>query len=193
MLKENYKKQFESLKEIFNFEGNFNNLLNNVENSKEKQFTHLIRDSLENISLIEYKIKELKNKIINIKDEEKKILTIEQIKNTDEALIKLNTEIKEEKLAYEKRIKLRNEYWKKIQVFKEKNNLLMQLLEKFKEDNTIKEKIINNLPSNFNIKKYEENEEKIINDFKKYFKKEFNEIETNKNKENNIIKKFKNK
>ena len=32
MLKENYKKQFESLKEIFNFEGNFNNLLNNVEN-----------------------------------------------------------------------------------------------------------------------------------------------------------------
>ena len=123
MLKENYKKQFESLKEIFNFEGNFNNLLNNVENSKEKQFTQLIRDSLENISLIEYKIKELKNKIINIKDEEKKILTIEQIKNTDEALIKLNTEIKEEKLAYEKRIKLRNEYWKKIQVFKEKNNL----------------------------------------------------------------------
>ena len=143
--------------------------------------------------MIEYKIKELKNKIINIKDEEKKILTIEQIKNTDEALIKLNTEIKEEKLAYEKRIKLRNEYWKKIQVFKEKNNLLKQLLEKFKEDNTIKEKIINNLPSNFNIKKYEENEEKIINDFKKYFKKEFNEIETNKNKENNIIKKFKNK
>ena len=189
MLKENYKKQFESLKEIFNFEGNFNNLLNNVENSKEKKFTQLIRESLENTYMIEYKIKELKNKIINIKDEEKKILTIEQIKNTDEALIKLNTEIKEEKLAYEKRIKLRNEYWKKIQVFKEKNNLLKQLLEKFKEDNTIKEKIINNLPSNFNIKKYEENEEKIINDFKKYFKKEFNEIETNKNKENNIIKK----
>ena len=99
MLKENYKKQFESLKEIFNFEGNFNNLLNNVENSKEKQFTQLIRDSLKNISLIEYKIKELKNKIINIKDEEKKILTIEQIKNTDEALIKLNTEIKEEKIS----------------------------------------------------------------------------------------------
>ena len=29
-------------------------------------------------------------------------------------LVTLNTEIKEEKLAYEKRIKLRNEYWKKI-------------------------------------------------------------------------------
>ena len=69
----------------------------------------------------------------------------------------------------------------------------MQLLEKFKEDNTIKEKIINNLPSNFNVKKYEDNEEKIINNLKKYFKKDFNEIETNKNKENNIIKKFKNK
>ena len=71
MLKENYKKQFESLKEIFNFEGNFNNLLNNVENSKEKKFTRLIRESLENTYMIDYKIKELKNKIINIKDEEK--------------------------------------------------------------------------------------------------------------------------
>ena len=50
-----------------------------------------------------------------------------------------------------------------------------------KKDNIIKEKIINNLRSNFNVKKYEDNGGGIINNLKKYFKKDFNEIEANKN------------
>ena len=63
----------------------------------------------------ENKIIEFENKINNIKEETKKFLTVEGIKNTDEALIKIYTEIKEEKLAFEKQVKLKNQYSKNIE------------------------------------------------------------------------------
>ena len=67
----------------------------------------------------ENKIIEFENKINNIKEETKKFLTVEGIKNTDEALIKIYTEIKEEKLAFEKQVKLKNHYSKNIEILKE--------------------------------------------------------------------------
>ena len=97
----------------------------------------------------ENKIIEFENKINNIKEETKKILTIEGIKNTDDALVKIYTEIKEEKLAFEKQVKIKNEYTKKIEILKEKNKLLNQLLIRFKEENIIKDNIIKNLPKLF--------------------------------------------
>ena len=198
VLKVNYKKQIESLKEAFNFTGNLDHLLKDMTNSKEKKFTENIRNAIMNNEINENKIKDLQNKIINIKEETKKILTIQGIKNTDEALVKIYTEIKEEKLAYEKQIKLRNEHSKNIEILKEKNKILNELLNRFKKENEIKNDIIKNLPNAFHEKiesknKIEADEEKITNDIKKHFKKEINDLEKNYIKENNIIiKKYEN-
>ena len=198
VLKVNYKKQIECLKEAFNFTGNLDHLLKDMTNSKEKKFTENIRNAIMNNEINENKIKDLQNKIINIKEETKKILTIQGIKNTDEALVKIYTEIKEEKLAYEKQIKLRNEHSKNIEILKEKNKILNELLNRFKKENEIKNDIIKNLPNAFHEKiesknKIEADEEKITNDIKKHFKKEMNDLEKNYIKENNIIiKKYEN-
>ena len=198
VLKVNYKKQIECLKEAFNFTGNLDHLLKDMTNSKEKKFTENIRNAIMNNEINENKIKDLQNKIINIKEETKKILTIQGIKNTDEALVKIYTEIKEEKLAYEKQIKLRNEHSKNIEILKEKNKILNELLNSFKKENEIKNDIIKNLPNAFHEKiesknKIEADEEKITNDIKKHFKKEINDLEKNYIKENNIIiKKYEN-
>ena len=198
VLKVNYKKQIECLKEAFNFTGNLDHLLKDMTNSKEKKFTENIRNAIMNNEINENKIKDLQNKIINIKEETKKILTIQGIKNTDEALVKIYTEIKEEKLAYEKQIKLRNEHSKNIEILKEKNKILNELLNRFKKENEIKNDIIKNLPNAFHEKiesknKIEADEEKITNDIKKHFKKEINDLEKNYIKENNIIiKKYEN-
>ena len=196
MLKANYKKQIETLKETFNFNGDIENLLKN-KNSKEKKFTREIREAVEKNHINENKIIEFENKINNIKEETKKILTIEGIKNTDDALVKIYTEIKEEKLAFEKQVKIKNEYTKKIEILKEKNKLLNQLLIRFKEENIIKDNIIKNLPNafqeNLDIQNIEIDEKKITNELKKYFKKEINDIEKNNIKENKIIiKKYEN-
>ena len=194
VLKVNYKKQIESLKEAFNFTGNLDHLLKNIEYSKEKKFTQNIRNAVENNIINENKIKDLQNKIINIKEETKKILTVQGIRNTDEALVKIYTEIKEGKLAYEKEIKLKNEHSKNIEILKEKNKILNELLNRFKKENEIKNDIIKNLPNAFHEKienknKIEADEEKITNDLKKHFKKEMNDLNKNFIKENNIIEK----
>ena len=63
------------------------------------------------------------------------------------AFIKIHTELKEQKLAYEKEIKLRNEHSHNIEILKEKNKVLLQLLNKYKEENDNKFNIIKSLPS----------------------------------------------
>ena len=117
---------------------------------------------------------------------------IEDIKKTDEALIKLNTEFKEKKLAYENEIKLRNEHSHNIEILKEKNKVLLQLLNKYKEENDNKFNIIKSLPS-FLVEdlkfqnKIEEGLNIIQNDLVKKYRKEIREIQINNDKEKNIL------
>ena len=108
------------------------------------------------------------------------------------AFIKIHTELKEQKLAYEKEIKLRNEHSHNIEILKEKNKVLLQLLNKYKEENDNKFNIIKSLPS-FLVEdlqfqnKIEEGLNIIQNDLVKKYRKEIREIQINNDKEKNIL------
>ena len=108
------------------------------------------------------------------------------------AFIKIHTELKEQKLAYEKEIKLRNEHSNNIEILKEKNKVLLQLLNKYKEENDNKFNIIKSLPS-FLVEdlqfqnKIEEGLNIIQNDLVKKYRKEIREIQINNDKEKNIL------
>ena len=191
-LKENYKFQIESLMEQFNFKGDLNKLMENNYESKEKKYTLKVREAMENNKLFEFRKQKLLDRINFITQETKKIQNIEDIKKTDEALIKLNTEFKEKKLAYENEIKLRNEHSHNIEVLKEKNKILNQLLNKYKQENDNKNNIIKTLPNIFveDLKfqnKVDDGLNKIKNDLVKKFRKEIKAIQMNNEKEKDIL------
>ena len=191
-LKENYKFQIESLKEAFNFKGDLNKLMENNYESKEKRYALKVREAMENNKLFEFRKQKLLDRINIITQETKRIQNIEDIRKTDEALIKIHTEVKEKKLAYEQEIKLRNEHSHNIEILKEKNKVLNQLLNKYKEENDNKFNIIKSLPNNLvedlNFqKKIEEGLNIIQNDLVKKFRKEIREIKINNEKERNVL------
>ena len=191
-LKENYKFQIESLKEAFNFKGDLNKLMENNYESKEKKYALKVREAMENNKQFEFRKQKLLDRINFITQETKRIQNIEDIKKTDDAFIKIHTELKEKKLAYEKEIKLRNEHSHNIEILKEKNKVLHQLLNKYKEENDNKFNIIKSLPS-FLVEdlqfqnKIEEGLNIIQNDLVKKYRKEIREIQINNDKEKNVL------
>ena len=191
-IKENYKKQIECLKSAFNFQGDVNILLSNNEYTKESKYARSIREAMEYNTIYKKRISELEEKISKLKDEKDKILHLYDMQKNDEALIRIYTQIKEEKKQEENLLHMKNEHSKKIENLKDKNKILEDKIKYYIDENEKKFNIINNLPFLLknNIDNNDKNftdKEKLKNKMKNFYKKEIEEIGKNFQSENKII------
>ena len=191
-IKENYKKQIECLKSAFNFHGDVNILLSNNEYTKESKYARSIREAMEYNTIYKKRISELEEKISKLKDEKDKILHLYDMQKNDEALIRIYTQIKEEKKQEENLLHMKNEHSKKIENLKDKNKILEDKIKYYIDENEKKFNIINNLPFLLknNIDNNDKNftdKEKLKNKIKNFYKKEIEEIGKNFQSENKII------
>ena len=191
-IKENYKKQVECLKKAFNFQGDVNILLSNNEYTKESKFARNIREALEYNTIYKKRISELEEKISKLKDEKDKILHLYDMQKNDEALIRIYTQIKEEKKQEENLLHIKNEHSKKLENLKDKNKFLEEKIKYYIDENEKKFSIINNLPVLLknNIDNNDKNftdKEKLKNKIKNFYKKEIEEIGKNYQSENKIV------
>ena len=191
-IKENYKKQIECLKSAFNFHGDVNILLSNNEYTKESKYARSIREAMEYNTIYKKRISELEEKISKLKDEKDKILHLYDMQKNDEALIRIYTQIKEEKKQEENLLHMKNEHSKKIENLKDKNKILEDKIKYYIDENEKKFNIINNLPFLLknNIDNNDKNftdKEKLKNKMKNFYKKEIEEIGKNFQSENKII------
>ena len=191
-IKENYKKQIECLKSAFNFHGDVNILLSNNEYTKESKYARSIREAMEYNTIYKKRISELEEKISKLKDEKDKILHLYDMQKNDEALIRIYTQIKEEKKQEENLLHMKNKHSKKIENLKDKNKILEDKIKYYIDENEKKFNIINNLPFLLknNIDNNDKNftdKEKLKNKMKNFYKKEIEEIGKNFQSENKII------
>lgn len=198
ILTENYKKQVEVLKKEFNFTGDVNILLSGDEYTKESKYARSVRDAMDTVRIKSNRIGELEQKILDLKEEIKRIKTEQDLKNNDETMANIYIKLKEDKLAEERKLKMNNEHSARLEELMKRNRLLEQINEEYKKEIENKTKLIHNLPTALKDNKEQyDNIQKIKEDTKKrvkeHFKKEIAAIESNNMKENKkLIEKYEN-
>ena len=149
-LQENYKEQLKSLKAEFGFQGDINNLLKENVNSKEYEYAQNIRNTTENIKLKNLKIEELKQQIIQIETVIKQLRTLLDVKENDATMLDIIRSLREAKHKKSKDMSMKNFVGKKIEDLEKKNKILEKKVQGYKNEISLKKKILNGLPEIFN-------------------------------------------
>ena len=198
ILTENYKKQVEVLKKEFNFTGDVNVLLSGDEYTKEAKYARSVRDAMDTVRIKSSRIGELEGKIVDLREEIKRIKAEQDLKNNDQTMANIYIKLKEDKLAEERKLKMKNEHSAMLEELVKKNKLLAQLNEEYKKEIENKTKMLHNLPTVLKENKEQyDNIQKVKEETKKkakeHFKKEISAIESNNMKENKkLIEKYEN-
>ena len=196
-LQDNYKEQIKSLKDELGFKGDINNLLKENKNSEEYEYTLRVRSTTENNKLKNLKIEELKQQINKIEEVIKQLRTLSDIKENDATMLDIVRSVREAKTKKRKEMELKNFTGQKIEDLKKKNKTLENRIIGYKNEISLKKKIINELPEifgkNMSVKKNMNNFDIKLNDkdnslwFINNNKEEVNRIKTEENKERKII------
>ena len=196
-LQENYKEQIKSLKNELGFRGDINHLLNENKNSDEYEYTLKIRNTMENNKLKNIKIEELKQQINTIEEVIKQLRTLLDIKGNDATMLDIVRSVREAKEKKREEMEIRNIVGKKIEELNNKNKTLENKIIGYKNEISLKKKIIIGLPEifgrNMNIKNNMNCLEMKLNDkdnslwFINNKKEEINRIKTEEKKEKNIV------
>jgi len=149
-LHENYKEQIKSLKAEFGFQGDINNLLNENVDSSEYEYALKIRNTTEKIKLKNLKIDELKQQIMEIETVIKQLRTLLDIKENDATMLDIIRSIRESKQKKSKEMNVRNVAVKNIEDLEKKNKMLEKKILGYKNEISLKKKILNGLPEIFN-------------------------------------------
>ena len=149
-LQDNYKEQLKSLKAEFGFQGDINNLLKENVNSKEYEYAQNIRNSTENIKLKNLKIEELKQQITQIETVIKQLRTLLDVKENDATMLDIIRSIRESKQKKIKDMSAKNIVGKKKEDLEKKNKILEKKVQGYKNEISLKKKILNGLPEIFN-------------------------------------------
>ena len=167
-LHENYKEQIKSLKDEFGFQGDINNLLNEKVGSNEYEYTLNIRDTTEKIKLKNLKIEELKQQIMEIETVIKQLRTLLDVKENDATMLDIIRSIRESKQKKNKEMSMRNATVRNIEYLEKKNKMLEKKITGYKNEISLKKKILNGLPEifnkNMNTKNNMKNLDKKLND-----------------------------
>ena len=201
MLEKNYKKQVDVLKNYLNFNGDVNILLSGNEYTKEAKLARSIRDAKDNLIYYKEKNVELEKQLKEAKELIKKLKTQKEIKETDKTMLTYYSNLKNNKEAYEKEIKLKNQFSGEINKLQEMCENQKKVINELNKEIENKNKIIIGLPElmqknsneNLNINNIKEDvKKKIENHFKKEIvgieKNNLNEIKILKEKYENFLK-----
>ena len=197
-LQDNYKQQLKSLKAEFGFQGDINNLLKQNVNSIEYEYTQNIRSTTENIKLKNLKIEELKQQIVQIETVIKQLRTLLDVKENDATMLDIIRSLREAKQKKSKDMSVKNYFGKQIEDLEKMNKILEKKVQGYKNEISLKKKILNGLPEIFNKNINTENNMKTLevklndNDMTiKWFinnqKEEKTKIKTNEDREEYII------
>ena len=193
MLEKNYKKQVDVLKNYLNFNGDVNILLSGNEYTKEAKLARSIRDAKDNLIYYKEKNIELEKQLKESKELVKKLRTQKEIKETDKTMLTYYSNLKNNKEAYEKEIKLKNQFSAEINKLQEMCENQKKIINELNKEIENKNKIIFGLPElmqknsaeNLNINNIKEDVKKKIEN---HFKKEISGIEKNHLNETKILK-----
>ena len=193
MLEKNYKKQVDVLKNYLNFNGDVNILLSGNEYTKEAKLARSIRDAKDNLIYYKEKNIELEKQLKESKEVVKKLRTQKEIKETDKTMLTYYSNLKNNKEAYEKEIKLKNQFSAEINKLQEMCENQKKIINELNKEIENKNKIIFGLPElmqknsaeNLNINNIKEDVKKKIEN---HFKKEISGIEKNHLNETKILK-----
>ena len=201
MLEKNYKKQVDVLKNYLNFNGDVNILLSGNEYTKEAKLARSIRDAKDNLVYYKEKNVELEKQLKEAKEIIKKLKTQKEIKETDKTMLTYYSNLKNNKEAYEKEIKLKNQFSAEINKLQDMCENQKKIINELNKEIENKNKIIIGLPElmqknsneNLNINNIKEDvKKKIENHFKKEIlgieKNNLNEIKILKEKYENLLK-----
>ena len=197
-LQDNYKQQLKSLKAEFGFQGDINNLLKQNVNSIEYEYTQNIRSTTENIKLKNLKIEELKQQIVQIETVIKQLRTLLDVKENDATMLDIIRSLREAKQKKSKDMGVKNYFGKQIEDLEKMNKILEKKVQGYKNEISLKKKILNGLPEIFNKNINTENNMKTLevklndNDMTiKWFinnqKEEKTKIKTNADREEYIV------
>lgn len=193
LLKENYKKQIEVLKNSFGFEGDVNILLSGDEYTKEARYAKMIRDAKDTVRLRNKTISEMEDKMKQLKEEIRKIKTENAVKENDMTMLKMFNNVKENKESKEKELKLSSEISNTISQMQKRIDSLETINKSLQSELENRNKVIQNLPQllrnksdeQFTISQIKESAKKQC-DTKK--KKELADIIISNDKEMKILK-----
>ena len=197
-LQDNYKQQLKSLKAEFGFQGDINNLLKQNVNSIEYEYTQNIRSTTENIKLKNLKIEELKQQIVQIETVIKQLRTLLDVKENDATMLDIIRSLREAKQKKSKDMSVKNYFGKQIEDLEKMNKILEKKVQGYKNEISLKKKILNGLPEICNKNINTENNMKTLevklndNDMTiKWFinnqKEEKTKIKTNADREEYIV------
>ena len=177
-LQDNYKQQLKSLKAEFGLQN--------------------IRSTTENIKLKNLKIEELKQQIVQIETVIKQLRTLLDVKENDATMLDIIRSLREAKQKKSKDMSVKNYFGKQIEDLEKMNKILEKKVQGYKNEISLKKKILNGLPEIFNKNINTENNMKTLevklndNDMTiKWFinnqKEEKTKIKTNADREEYIV------
>ena len=186
-LSRHYNAQIKALKKFFDFKGDLNAIIAGEMNYEEENFTKNLKNMNIKINEQESKIKEYKALLEKKENELKKLKNIEDIKITDETMIKYYLSVRNSKMEKERENKIINDLNKKIE---ELDKIIVnkdKIIKILNNDLTEKKNIIFNLNKIINMNIRKEGEKNNKNKFKK---SKINDEELN-DKYKNIIREAK--
>ena len=189
-LQDIYKHQIEVLKEELGFKGDIDNLLKGNKKSEEYEFASKIRNTTENNRLKDIKIQELKQQIVQIKIDIKKLKNLLDIKENDVTMMKIIKAVRQANINKKKDMDKINRAGEEIENLIKQKKILENKISVFKNEINIKKHLLYQLPDIFNknmkdqkiMQKFEIKLNDIINNYDlKLFGKNIIDIEKLKN------------
>ena len=157
VLSQNYKKQIETLKSEFGFNGDVNILMDKNEYSKESKYTKNIRDALDQLKSKTKQSNDLEMKLKEAKDEIAKLKLKNQLCQNDISMIRLYKDVQISREKRENELKCSSKANNELNALQLKIKNLEKINAELQRDISNKHKIITELPSS-NIQEEQTNE-----------------------------------
>ncbi len=141
------RKNIETLKAAFNFDGDVVKLKSNDENIAEVKYARTVRDSMEQNKILNKRLKENEKKITDLREEIKKVSNEKRVIEDDRLALGNYLKIKEDNLHKENKMKIVLENSKELEELKRKNEQLEKKIEEYRKVIEENSKKLKNLPN----------------------------------------------
>jgi hypothetical protein len=141
-----YKKDLETVKTAFGFEGDIAKLILNDDYIPEARYARNIRNSVDKVKYLNKRIAELEGKLNQQVEETKKIDMERRIIEADKNMVDIYTKMKENYIHEENKLKINSDHAKELEKLRSENEKLKRKVEHFNSILHEKNRHIDNLP-----------------------------------------------
>jgi peptidoglycan hydrolase CwlO-like protein len=190
---ENFKKDLETVKTAFCFEGDIGKLVQNDDYTPEARYARNIRNSVDKVKYLNKRVAELEGKLNQQVEETKKIDMERRIIEADKNMVEIYTKMKEHYHHEENKLKINSEHAKELEKLRTENEKLKKKIDSFNSVIAEKNRHIDNLPGLLkdNIterKEYAKKKDDLKISMEKKLKANIDEVNANGQKANNVLK-----